>query len=99
MLAEAVRRAARDHNVPCVVQGIGAMFQVIFTPDGRPLRHYRDLGRADMRKFAAFTQSLLNDRILINSSGSACWFISASHTDDDLQCTAEAIDRAIHSVA
>ena len=99
MLAEAVRRAARDHGVPCVVQGIGAMFQVIFTADGMPLTHYRDLSRADMNRFAAFTQSLLNDRVLINSSGSACWFVSAAHTDDDLRTTSAAIDRAIHGVA
>lgn len=98
-IAEAIRRAARDNNVPCAVQGMGAMFQVVFNADGMPLRHYRDLAKADTKRFAAFWQSLLDQRIHANSSGTACWFVSAAHTPDDLRQTTEAIDRAMRVVA
>jgi glutamate-1-semialdehyde 2,1-aminomutase len=98
-IAEAVRRAAHDFGVPCSVQGLGGMFQVVFTPDGAPTRHYRDLAAADWARFAAFWQVLLDHRIFANSSGSACWFTSAAHTDEDVDRTTEAIRQAMHAIA
>jgi glutamate-1-semialdehyde 2,1-aminomutase len=75
------------------------MFQVVFTPEGRPLRHYRDLARADTGRFARFWQSLLDQGVHANSSGSACWFVSAAHTDDDIERTRRAISHAMRSIA
>lgn len=98
-LAEATRRAAHDFGVPCVVQGVGGMFQIVFTDAGRPLHHYRDLARADTAKFAAFWQSLLDQRVHANSSGMACWFTSAAHTDGDVEQGCEAIRVAMKSVS
>ncbi len=98
-LSESIRRAAHDCGVACVVQGTGAMFQVVFTPEGRPLRHYRDLARADTGRFARFWQSLLDQGVHANSSGSACWFVSAAHTDDDIERTRRAISHAMRSIA
>ncbi len=98
-LAEAIRAASRDFGVPAAVQGKGGMFQVVFTPDGKPLRHYRDIHRADTRRFAAFWQSLLDQGVHANSSGSACWFVSAAHTPEDIAQTSAAIRVAMKSVA
>ncbi|HUO07576.1 MAG TPA: aspartate aminotransferase family protein [Phycisphaerae bacterium] len=94
-LMEAIRRAASDFCVPCIVQGTGTMFQVVFTPDGRPIRHYRDLLSADTDSYARFRQGLLLRGIHANSSGSACWFLSSAHTDDDIAYTAEMIHAAM----
>lgn len=99
LLAEGIRRAAHDCRVPCAVQGQGAMFQVVFTPDGRPLSNYRDLVRADTARFAAFWQGLLDHGIHANASGSACWFVSTTHTQQDLRFTLEAVDSAMRQVS
>jgi glutamate-1-semialdehyde 2,1-aminomutase len=96
-LMEAIRRAARDRGVPCVVQGLGSMFQVVFISS--PPRHYRDLFAADTRRYAAFRQELLLRGIHANSSGLACWFVSAAHTDEDAQITVAAIDAAMKVIA
>lgn len=98
-LAEAIRAAAHDFGVPTAVQGVGGMFQVVFTPDGKPLHQYRDIHRADTKRFAAFWQALLDQGIHANSSGSACWFVSAAHTTDDIARTCAAIRVAMKSVA
>jgi len=98
-IAQAIRAAARDFGVPAAAQGMGGMFQVVFTPDGQPLRHYRDIHRADTKRFAAFWQGLLDQGIHANSSGSACWFISSAHTTDDVSRTCAAIRVAMKSVA
>jgi glutamate-1-semialdehyde 2,1-aminomutase len=96
-LMEAVRRAARDHGVPCVVQGLGPMFQVLFTAS-QP-RHYRDLLNVDMKRYAAFRHALLTHGIHVNSSGLACWFVSAAHDDEDAALASVAIDEAMKAVA
>lgn len=95
---EAIRRAANDAGVACVVQGVGSMFQVVFNEDGQPLQHYRDLLKVNTQRYAAFRQSLLMQGVHINSSGSACWFISAAHSAEDLDVTTQAIDQAMKAV-
>ncbi len=90
-LMEAIRQSAADAKVPCVVQGLGSMFQVIFNKDGRPPTHYRDLYQADTHRYGAFRQGLLEQGIHVNSSGLACWFVSAGHTDVDLELTIDVI--------
>jgi len=98
-IIEAVRRSAKNYNVPCIVQGTGSMFQVVFTNDGKPLLHYRDLLNTDQKRFAAFSAGLLERGININYSGFACWFISAAHTAQDVELTAAAVDEAMRTVA
>ena len=93
-LMEAIRKASTDHRIPCVVQGTGAMFQVVFTPGGAPVRHYRDLLSADAALYARFRHALLLRGIHANASGSACWFLSTAHTDDDIAYTVEMIHAA-----
>jgi glutamate-1-semialdehyde 2,1-aminomutase len=98
VVSEAIRRAARDYQVECVVQGVGGMFQVVFGVSS-PLRNYRDLLRADSKRFAAFWQHMFNQDVFANSSGSACWFTSAAHTDEDLQRACAAVRAAMAKVA
>jgi glutamate-1-semialdehyde 2,1-aminomutase len=99
LVMEAIRRSARDHRVPCLVQGLGPMFQVVFTSDGRRPVHYRDLQGADVARYGAFRRALLEQGIHINSSYLACWFVSAAHTEDDAELTALAIDKAMQAVS
>lgn len=96
-LMECVRRASRDCAVACVVQGLGSMFQVVFAD--RQSQDYRDLFSADMKRFAAFRQALLERGLHANNSGMACWFVSAAHTDDDAQLACKAIEGAMKVVA
>lgn len=95
---EAIRRAAKDAGIPCVVQGVGSMFQVIFNEDGKPLKHYRNLLKVNTQRYAEFRHSLLMQGVHVNSSGSACWFVSAAHRPEDVEFTTRAIGRAMNAV-
>jgi len=99
MLSDSIGRAAQDHRVPCIVHSVGAMFQVVFASDTAPLRQYRDLARADTARYARFWQALLDRGVHANSSGSACWFVSAAHSPDDLEHTRHAIEHAMRTIA
>ncbi|MBV8780111.1 MAG: glutamate-1-semialdehyde 2,1-aminomutase [Phycisphaerae bacterium] len=98
-LIEALRKASRDHRVPCAVLGQPSMFQIVFAPDGFTPKNYRDLDLADTKRYAALRQSLLEQGIHANSSGLACWFVSTAHTAEDVELTTFAIDRAFQSIA
>jgi glutamate-1-semialdehyde 2,1-aminomutase len=96
---EAIRRASRVHGVPAAVQGVGAMFQVVFSAGGRPTRQYRDLFELDAARYGAFRWLLLEAGIHVNGAASACWFVSPSLTDDDVERTCLAIDAAFRALA
>jgi glutamate-1-semialdehyde 2,1-aminomutase len=97
-LMEAIRRSARDAGVACVVQGLGAMFQVVFGLEAAP-RNYRELGAADQAQYGAFRDALLRLGVHANSSGLACWFTSAAHGPDEQAFVVDAIGRAMRVVA
>jgi glutamate-1-semialdehyde 2,1-aminomutase len=96
-LIECIRRGAADRDVPCVVQGVGSMFQVLFGVT-EPLRHYRDLERVDARRYAKFRIELLRHGVHINHSGTACWFVSTAHNSEDGEITMAAIEQAMDAV-
>lgn len=93
-IMETVRRAAHDRGVPCAVQGVGAMFQVVFTPDGSPTRQYRDLLTADGGRYDAFRHELLKRGVHTNAYAMACWFVPAVVSDADLDATCRAVEDA-----
>ncbi|WP_330176614.1 glutamate-1-semialdehyde 2,1-aminomutase [Streptomyces sp. NBC_01498] len=93
-IMETIRRAAHDRRIPCAVQGVGAMFQTVFTPDGAPTRQYRDLLHADQARYHAFRHELLKRGVHANAYGMACWFVAATVTEDELAITCEAVEEA-----
>jgi glutamate-1-semialdehyde 2,1-aminomutase len=97
-LMETIVRSARDNGVPCIVQGAGSMFQVVFGLTEAPT-HYRDLHAADMNRYGAFRHELLKRGVHANSGGLACWFLSSAHGSDDLELTIDAIAAAMKAIA
>ena len=89
-IMDTIRKEAHDNGIPCVVQGIGSMFQVVFT-ERKKLTHYRDLFDADVKRFGVFRDSLLMHGVHINSSFSACWFLSVAHNSNDIDKVKESI--------
>jgi len=94
-IMEAITRTAHDRGIPCVVQGVPSMFQVVFNADGRAPQNYRDLQTADTKRYAHFRQNLLERGIHSNSSGLACWFISSAHMHDDTAIAVAAIEESM----
>ena len=75
------------------------MFQTIFGETGAAPVHYRDLFAADAARYAAFQEALLETGIFVTPSHMACWFMSAVHTGDDIERTADAIEWAMRKIA
>ena len=87
-LAEGLDRAATDAGVPHVVQRVGSMLTLFFH-DG-PVRNYDDARRSDTRLFARFFWEMLARGVYLPCSQFEAAFVSAAHTEDDIDQTIQA---------
>ncbi len=84
--AEGLRSALKEATVQGEVNLAGSLLTMFFT--SQPVRNYADAKKSDSARFAAFFQEMLNRGIFIAPSQYEALFVSAAHTDAD-------IDRAI----
>jgi glutamate-1-semialdehyde 2,1-aminomutase len=85
-LADGLRSALKEANVAGQVNSAGSLLTMFFT--GQPVHNYADAKTSSAVRFAAFFQEMLNRGIFIAPSQYEALFVSAAHTDAD-------IDRAI----
>jgi len=85
-LAEGLRSALKESNVRGEVNVTGSLLTIFFS-DG-PIFNYAEAKKSDSARFATFFQNMLSRGIFIAPSQYEALFISAAHTDAD-------IDRAI----
>jgi glutamate-1-semialdehyde 2,1-aminomutase len=85
-LADGLRTALKDANVQGQVNVAGSLLTIFFTD--QQVRNYADAKKSDSARFAAFFQEMLSRGIFIAPSQYEALFVSAAHTDAD-------IDRAI----
>lgn len=92
-LSEAVTEALSSAGVAHVVQRAGTMFSVFFTDaDGVP--DYASATKQDTAAYAAFFHSMLDDGVYLPPSAFEAWFLSAAHTDTDLDQVVSALPAA-----
>jgi glutamate-1-semialdehyde 2,1-aminomutase len=85
-LAEGLRSALKESNIRGEVNVTGSLLTIFFS-DG-PILNYAEAKKSDSARFATFFQNMLSRGIFIAPSQYEALFISAAHTDAD-------IDRAI----
>ncbi|MEV6964310.1 glutamate-1-semialdehyde 2,1-aminomutase [Hamadaea sp. NPDC051192] len=91
-LMDGIRAAAAKAGVPMLVHGPGPMFQTYFTTQDR-VRDYRDFAATDRAGMARLHGLLLDQGVNMVPRG--LWFLSAAHTDDDIDRTVAAVARAL----
>ena len=96
-LASGLTEAARDAGVALQVNRIGSVLTPFFT--SRPVTDYESALAADTDAYATFFRSLLDSGIYLPPSQFEGWFVSAAHTEQDLDRTIRAARRAMRDVA
>ncbi|NED96777.1 aminotransferase class III-fold pyridoxal phosphate-dependent enzyme [Phytoactinopolyspora alkaliphila] len=79
-------------GVPMLVQGTGHLFQTYLT-DAPDVRNYREFAAAGRPAMARLHGLLLDEGINMVPRG--LWFLSAAHTDDDVDATLVAFENAL----
>ncbi|MFM8393314.1 MAG: aspartate aminotransferase family protein, partial [Acidobacteriota bacterium] len=94
-LMEGLRAAAADFHQDLLIQGPGPMFHLGFT-DLQRVADYRDTLRYDKARLGRFISALHDERIRIIGRG--LWYISAAHTEADIDHAIEVSRRVFGKI-
>ncbi len=88
-LAEGLREAAKEANIPLVVNHVSGMFSLFFT-DAPSVTYYHQVIGCSMERFKRFFHMMLEEGIYLAPSAFESNFISVAHSIDDIQNTIDA---------
>jgi glutamate-1-semialdehyde 2,1-aminomutase len=86
-IRNALREIVRDAGVDGYVAGVGSMFKLFFSPGGAPVTNYADVLRCDKTRYMALFHAMLASGVFLPPSQFETNFLSAAHTDDDIERT------------
>jgi glutamate-1-semialdehyde 2,1-aminomutase len=92
-LVEGVLQQARKHRVPLCANRVGSMFTWFFQP-GPPPHDWETASKSDTQAFAKFHGAMLEQGIYLPPSQFEAIFLSAAHTEQDIEQTIEAAGRS-----
>jgi len=92
-LEAGLTRAIANHGGGACVQRVGSMITLFFTAG--PVRSWSDAKASDTKAFARWHAGLLSRGIYWPPSQYEAAFISAAHTDADIDATIQAADEAL----
>jgi glutamate-1-semialdehyde 2,1-aminomutase len=95
-LAEGVSGALRDVGVPAHVNAVGSLVTLFFC-DG-PVRNYDDAKKSDTKRFATFFTAMLDRGIFMAPSQYEALFVSAAHSDADIERTISACRESLRTL-
>jgi glutamate-1-semialdehyde 2,1-aminomutase len=87
-LAEGLRSGLKESGVEGVVNVAGSLLTIFFTTG--PIHNYSDAKKSDTAQFAKFFQEMLAHGIFLPPSQYEALFVSAAHTDADIDRTIRA---------
>jgi glutamate-1-semialdehyde 2,1-aminomutase len=93
MLMEGLALAAARAGIPAQLDRVGSMLGVFFCD--RPVRNFEEAKRCDLKLFAAFYQGMRREGIYIAPSQFEALFVSAAHTDAQIEATTQAAAKVL----
>ena len=82
------------------VQRVGSMITLFFTEEmGRPVRRLDNVPASARARFGAFFRGMRDRGVMLPPSQYEAWFISAAHTDSDIDYTVGEAREALAEVA
>jgi len=81
-------------GVPATGNRFGSMFTVFFT-EAEVCRNHADVGGCDLAFFGKFFNAMLDEGVYLAPSQFEAAFVSAAHTDADIDATLDAAGRAL----
>jgi glutamate-1-semialdehyde 2,1-aminomutase len=98
-LCDGLSLLLRHKGVPAIVQRVGPMFQLMFT-EQPAIRDYREFCRfVDRAAFQKFVLSLFPFGVYASPSASLHSIVTLAHTDQDVDLTLEAAEKALESIS
>jgi glutamate-1-semialdehyde 2,1-aminomutase len=96
-LQEGLSHACRFESIAAQVQRVGSMISIFFTEE--PVHDFDDANRTDKTLFAGLFHSMLDKGFYLPPSALEAWFLTTSHTEEDIDRTVEAFAASLREVA
>lgn len=87
---------AREAGVATVTNRVGSMWTSFFTAE--PVSNWQTANRANREQYAAFFHAMLNEGVYLAPSQFEAAFVSLAHTDEVIEQTISAANKALGSV-
>jgi glutamate-1-semialdehyde 2,1-aminomutase len=87
-LASGLAEAGRELGIPLQVNQVGAMLSAHFS--SVPITDCATSMAADSKRFARFFHAMLNHGVYLPPSAFEAWFVSAAHSEEDIERTVTA---------
>lgn len=97
-LIEGLDKAAAETGIALCAQNVGAMFGLFFTEES-PITRFQQVTACDVARFTRFFHGMLAEGVYIAPSAFEAGFISAAHTEQDIDATVEAARRVFREIA
>ena len=86
-----IKEIFTENGLPVTPQGPGPLFSALFTDT--PVVSYRDTFRLNSQLYSRFWLALLDEGVRIWQSARGLWYLSAAHTEEDIDITLDAITK------
>lgn len=87
-----LRNLATQADIPLATQSVGAMFGLFFTTETN-ISRFSQVMACDVARFRKFFHGMLDEGVYLAPSAFEAGFLSAAHTDADIQTTLAAAGR------
>jgi glutamate-1-semialdehyde 2,1-aminomutase len=84
-LGDGIASALRETGAPATAARVGSLLTLFFSRE--PVSNYADAKKCDTKRFASFFRGMLARGIFVAPSQFEAMFVSAAHTDDDIDRT------------
>jgi len=95
-LADGLRRAAAEAEVPVRINRSGSLLTMFFT--NTDVTDFATAKQSDTDRFAAYFREMLSRGIFLAPSQFEAMFLSAAHTDDDINATIQAAHESLLAI-
>jgi glutamate-1-semialdehyde 2,1-aminomutase len=96
-LVAGLKKALRDAGIAAQVNSMGSLSTIFFT--SQPVSSYDDAKRSDTKVYAQYFRRMLDRGILLAPSQFEAAFVSASHTNADIDRTIIAANDALKTIS
>ena len=97
-LTTGLQAAADENNIPFTTNQVGGMFGFFFTEE-KNISRFAQVCQGDMDRFRKFYHGMLNEGIYLAPSAFEAGFVSAKHSDEDIEKTIEAARKVMACLA
>ena len=95
-LTEGLTEAAKELGIKFCARNVGGMFGLYFSE--QPPNSFQDVMASDREKFNEFFHEMLSQGIYFGPSAFEAGFVSAQHSDDDINFTIECAKKAFKKI-